>query len=92
MKLKIGCKYLCGKLRYGRASVFPPSRDATWISDPEFKLIDHLNMKGDSVAKRGYALIDNKGKVIVTKVNDHWGEEVDQTSKQIHEEYRKLEK
>ncbi|MBH0170425.1 redoxin domain-containing protein [Fictibacillus sp. 18YEL24] len=63
-----------------------------FLSDPEFKLIDHLDMKGDSVAKRGYALIVKKGKVIVTKVNDHWGEEIDQTSKQIHEEYKKLEK
>ncbi|MBD7963276.1 redoxin domain-containing protein [Fictibacillus sp. Sa2CUA10] len=63
-----------------------------FLSDPEFKLIDHLDMKGDSVAKRGYALIDKEGKVIVTKVNDHWGEEIDQTSKQIHKEYKKLEK
>jgi peroxiredoxin len=63
-----------------------------FLSDPEFKLIDHLDMKGEGVAKRGYALVDNKGKVIFTKVNDHWGEQIDQTSKQIHEEYKKMEK
>ncbi|MBN3545349.1 redoxin domain-containing protein [Fictibacillus barbaricus] len=62
-----------------------------FLSDPEFKLIDHLDMRGESVAKRGYALMDQKGKVIFTEVNDHWGEQIDQTSKQIHDEYKKME-
>ncbi len=63
-----------------------------FLSDPEFKLINHLDMKGENVAKRGYALIDKNGKVIFTEVNDHWGEQIDQTSKQILKEYKKLEK
>jgi peroxiredoxin len=62
-----------------------------FLSDPEFKLIDHLDMRGDSVAKRGYALIDQKGKVVFTEVNDHWGEQIDKTSEQIHKEYKALE-
>ncbi|MBY6036455.1 redoxin domain-containing protein [Fictibacillus nanhaiensis] len=62
-----------------------------FLSDGDFKLIDHLDMKGEGVAKRGYALVDSKGKVIFTQVNDYWGEQIDQTSKQIHDEYKKLE-
>lgn len=63
-----------------------------FLSDPDFKLIEHLDMRNDAVAYRGYALVDKKGKVIFTQVNDHWGEQIDQTSEQIHEEYKNMKK
>lgn len=61
-----------------------------FISDPEFQLIDHMGMKNGDTSYRGYALIDEKGNVVFKTVNDHYGEEIDQTIKEIKEEYLTL--
>jgi hypothetical protein len=47
-------------------------------------------MKNGDTAYRGYALMDTKGNVAFNTVNDHWGEEIDKTAKEIKEEYDKL--
>jgi alkyl hydroperoxide reductase subunit AhpC len=61
-----------------------------YLSDPEFKLIEHLDMRNESVAYRGYALIDKKGEVVFTQINDHWGEQFSQTAEQIQNEYQDM--
>ncbi len=61
-----------------------------FISDPELKLIDHLGMKADDTAYRGYALMDQDGKLIFKTINDHWGEEAKQTAEEIKKELKKL--
>jgi alkyl hydroperoxide reductase subunit AhpC len=62
-----------------------------FISDPEFQLIEQMNMRNGDVAYRGYALMDEKGNLVFKTVNDHYGEEIDQTIKEIKEEYLKLQ-
>jgi alkyl hydroperoxide reductase subunit AhpC len=62
-----------------------------FISDPEFQLIQHLNMRNGDVAYRGYALMDEKGNLVFKTVNDYYGVEIDQTIKEIKEEYLKLQ-
>jgi alkyl hydroperoxide reductase subunit AhpC len=62
-----------------------------FISDPEFQLIQHMDMRNGDVAYRGYALMDEKGNTVFKTVNDHYGEEIDQTIKEIKEEYLKLQ-
>lgn len=62
------------------------------VSDPELKLVDHFGMKNDDSAFRGYALMDQEGRVIFKTANDHWGEEISETVKEIKEEYNKLKK
>jgi hypothetical protein len=47
-------------------------------------------MKNGDTAYRGYALMDTKGNVAFNTVNDHWGEEINKTAKEIKEEYDKL--
>jgi alkyl hydroperoxide reductase subunit AhpC len=61
------------------------------VSDPELKLIDHLNMKNGDTAYRGYALMDQEGKVIFHTVNDQWGKEITKTADEIKVEYSKLD-
>ena len=61
------------------------------LSDPEFQLIQEMNMRNGDVAYRGYALMDEKGNLVFKTVNDHYGEEIDQTIKEIKEEYLKLQ-
>ena len=53
------------------------------LSDPEFQLIEQMNMRNGDVAYRGYALMDEKGNLVFKTVNDHYGEEIDQTIKEI---------
>lgn len=62
------------------------------VSDPEFKLIDHMEMQNGEVAYRGYSLIDKDGKLIFKTVNDHWGEEYEKTYAEIKEQFEKLNK
>ena len=50
-----------------------------------------MNMRNGDVAYRGYALMDEKGNLVFKTVNDHYGEEIEQTIKEIKEEYLKLQ-
>ncbi len=61
-----------------------------FVSDQDMKLIDHMEMKSGDTAYRGYALIDGDGKLVFEKVNDHWGEEFDQTLADLKEELEKI--
>lgn len=61
-----------------------------FISDPEMELIDYMGMNNGDTSYRGYALMDDSGNVVFKTVNDHYGEEIDQTINEIKEEYVKL--
>jgi alkyl hydroperoxide reductase subunit AhpC len=65
-------------------------KSVSFVSDPKLKLIDSLGMKNGDVANRGYAMIDTDGHVIFNTVNDHWGEQFDQTLAEIEKEYNNL--
>ncbi len=75
--------YLALKEKYGESLPF--------ISDPDLKLIDKLHMKNGDIAFRGYAILGSDGKLVVNKVNDHWGEQLAETMEDImkHLENRK---
>ncbi|WP_456276785.1 redoxin domain-containing protein [Bacillus sp. AK128] len=62
----------------------------TFIADPELVLIDNMGMKNNEVAYRGYAILDQEGNVVLTKQNDHWGEQLDQTFEDISEELQNI--
>lgn len=62
-----------------------------FVSDPDFKLIEHMGMKTGDTSYRGYGLLDEDGNVVFTTVNDHYGEEIDQTIEEIKKEYQKLQ-
>lgn len=53
------------------------------VSDPELTMIEHFNMRSGDTAFRGYGLMDTEGKVIFKTVNDHWGEEIEASVKDI---------
>lgn len=61
-----------------------------FVSDPDMELIERADMKNGDTAYRGYALMDAKGSMVFHKVNDHWGEEIDKTSKEIKENYEEI--
>ena len=63
-----------------------------FISDPEMELINVLGMKNTESAYRGYALMDKEGNVIFNTKNDYWGDQIDETVKEIKEEYNQLTK
>lgn len=65
-------------------------KSLTFVSDPDFKLIDEMGMKNDDVANRGYGMINQDGKIIFKTENDHWGEQIENTAKEIKDEYNKL--
>jgi alkyl hydroperoxide reductase subunit AhpC len=58
-----------------------------FISDPELRLINYFNMKNGDVSYRGYGMMDREGKVVFNTINDHWGEQIDQTVKEIQKEH-----
>ncbi|SDN41227.1 AhpC/TSA family protein [Bacillus sp. OK048] len=62
----------------------------TFISDPKLELIDVMDMKNVDTAYRGYALMDKDGRIIFNTINDHWGEQIDKTVKEIKKESNKL--
>jgi alkyl hydroperoxide reductase subunit AhpC len=62
----------------------------SFVSDPDLELIDFMGMKNGDVAYRGYGMLDQEGKVVFKSVNDHWGEQIDQTVEEIKNEYNKL--
>lgn len=70
------------KERYGYSLPF--------VSDPKFELVDQFNMKNGDVAFRGYGMLDQEGNILFKTVNDHWGEEFDQTVREIKEKYNKI--
>lgn len=61
-----------------------------FVSDPDLESIDLMDMKNGDVAHRGYAMIDQGGKVIFNTINDHWGEQIDKTVDEIKKEYKDL--
>lgn len=61
-----------------------------FVSDPHFRMIDHMGMRNGDSSYRGYGLLDSDGNVVFTTVNDHYGEEIDKTIKEIKKEYNKL--
>ncbi|GLB60089.1 hypothetical protein NCCP133_22210 [Cytobacillus sp. NCCP-133] len=61
-----------------------------FLSDPEMELIEQADMKNGDTAYRGYALMDTKGNITYNTINDHWGEEIDKTVKEIKVEYKEL--
>ncbi len=63
-----------------------------FVSDPGLELIDLFEMKNGDSAYRGYGMLDEDGRVVFHTINDHWGEQFDQTLKEIKKEYTKLNK
>jgi alkyl hydroperoxide reductase subunit AhpC len=70
------------KERYGFSVPF--------VSDPDLAMIEHFNMRDGDTAFRGYGLMDSDGKVIFKTVNDHWGEEIEASVKEIKEQLDKI--
>lgn len=62
----------------------------TFVSDPNLELIDYMGMKNGDAAYRGYGMIDQDGKVIFKTVNDHWGDQIDNTVDELKNEYNDL--
>ncbi|QED49356.1 redoxin domain-containing protein [Cytobacillus dafuensis] len=63
-----------------------------FVSDPELELIDQIGMKNGDVAYRGYAILDSNGQVVLKKVNDNWGVELDKTVEDIKKAYEEIQK
>jgi alkyl hydroperoxide reductase subunit AhpC len=62
-----------------------------FISDPDLVLIEKMGMKNNDIAYRGYALLDQEGNLVLSKKNDHWGEQIDQTYEDVVEELENLQ-
>lgn len=63
--------------------------EITFLSDPKLQLIEYMNMKNEDTAYRGFGMLDPEGKTLFVHINDHWGEELDQTIEKMNEEYAK---
>lgn len=61
-----------------------------FISDPDLRMTELFEMKNGDAAYRGYGLFDNNGNVVFHTVNNYWGEQFDQTLKEIKEEYQQI--
>lgn len=59
-----------------------------FISDPGLQLIGDLGMRNGEVAYRGYAILNNDGSVVLNRVNDQWGDELEKTIKDIEDAYK----
>ncbi|MBD8068608.1 redoxin domain-containing protein [Bacillus sp. PS06] len=65
-------------------------KSVDFVSDTNLEVADLFGMKNGEVAYRGYGMLDTEGNVVFKTVNDHWGEEFDQSIEEIKEEYDKL--
>lgn len=64
----------------------------SFISDPGLELINLFGMKNGDMAYRGYGMLNSDGEVVFHTINDLWGEEFDETLKEINKEYQLLKK
>ncbi len=78
----IGSRYKALEEKYGFSLPF--------VSDPELELVELMEMKNGDVAFRGYGMIDQEGNIIFSSINDHWGEQIEETAKEIGDELSKL--
>jgi alkyl hydroperoxide reductase subunit AhpC len=76
--------FLALEERYGEEVV-------PFISDPELKLIEKMDMKNNDIAYRGYGLIDQDGTVVFSTINDHWGELMDDTLEEVTKELKGIQ-
>lgn len=63
-------------------------RTVTFLSDPDFQLIEHMDMRNEDTAYRGFGVLDPTGEKVFVHINDHWGEELEQTIEKIKEELK----
>lgn len=63
----------------------------SFVSDPNLELTELMGMKNGDVAYRGYGMIDSDGNVIFNTKNDHWGEQLENTVKEIKDNYKDLQ-
>ncbi len=61
-----------------------------FLSDPDFKLIEATDMRNGETAFRGFGLIDKNGEFIFHEIDDHWGEQFDETMNRLEKEYEKV--
>ncbi|OZM58242.1 hypothetical protein CIB95_01325 [Lottiidibacillus patelloidae] len=59
-----------------------------FLSDPEFKLIDYMDMKHGDVAYRGYGILDEDGNLVYSKIDDYWGDNIEETVQEIKEKLK----
>lgn len=63
-----------------------------FLSDPDLRLIEKMDMKNGDIAFRGYGLLDGDGEVVFQVINDHWGEQYEKTLEDINNELKSLKK
>lgn len=64
----------------------------TFLSDPEFELIEAMEMRNGDTAYRGYGLLDQNGETVFVQIDDHWGEKMEETTARITEEMKKVQR
>jgi alkyl hydroperoxide reductase subunit AhpC len=77
------------QLQLYNALVEKYGKSVPFISDTNLDIMDLFHMKNGDVAYRGYGLLSKNGDVVFHTRNDNWGEELEQTVKEIKEEYKK---
>ena len=63
-------------------------REITFLSDPDFELIEAMDMRDGDTAYRGYGLLDQNGETVFVQIDDHWGEKMAETTARITEEMK----
>lgn len=63
-------------------------RALMFLSDPDFQLIEHMDMRNGDTAYRGFGVLDKTGEKVFAHINDHWGEELNQTIEKVKEELK----
>jgi alkyl hydroperoxide reductase subunit AhpC len=56
-----------------------------FLSDPNLALIEYMDMKHGGEAYRGYGILDENGKFVYSKVDDYWGDNIEDTVEEIKE-------
>ena len=64
----------------------------SFLSDQSFEVLEHVNMRNDSISYRGVSIIDKNGQYIYHQVNDHWGEQIEVVSSIVADEMEKMNK
>ncbi|MBU8908348.1 redoxin domain-containing protein [Desertibacillus haloalkaliphilus] len=59
----------------------------SFLSDPEFVVIEEADMRNESVSHRGFSIIDGNGEVVYSHINDFFGDQIEETVEIIKEQF-----
>ncbi|GAE25251.1 hypothetical protein JCM9140_1233 [Halalkalibacter wakoensis JCM 9140] len=63
----------------------------SFLSDPSFEVLEHVQMKNDQLSYRGISILDHEGNYVYHQINDLWGDQIEATRNLIYDQFESIE-